>query len=154
MPEFVAETYTPRDAPGTSAGAPSAGDLARAAEQASGPGAPVQFLGVIAVPEEETCFWLYQAPTADAVRAAMAAAGLRPERVTPAVTLRPPDCAPGPAPSTRHTTRPPAPPPDPESTAPGPHHACPSAPGTGPPDSPAGRHSPPRGQAPPRLSGS
>jgi hypothetical protein len=129
MPEFVAETYTPRGAPGTSAAAPSAGDLARAAEQASGPGAPVQFLGAIAVPEEETCFWLYQAPAADAVRAAMTATGLRPERVALAVTLRPPGCAPGHAPSTQHTTQPP----DPQCTAPGRHRACPSAPGTGPP---------------------
>jgi len=88
MPEFLAETYTPRDA--VSAGAPGAGDLARAAEQASGPGAPAHFLGAIAVPGEEICFWLYQAPTAGAVRAAMTAAGLRPERISPAVTLRPP----------------------------------------------------------------
>src|SRR5215467_7355952 len=88
MPEFLAETYAPRDGPGGAA--PRAGDLARAAGQASGPGAPVRFLGAIAVPGEETCFWLYQAPTADAVRAAMIAAGLRPERITPAVTIRPP----------------------------------------------------------------
>jgi len=90
MPEFLAETYTPRDAPGPSAAAPSAGDLARAAAQASGPGAPACFLGAIAIPQEETCFWLYQAPTAAAVRVAMTAAGLRPERITPAMTLRPP----------------------------------------------------------------
>ena len=68
----------------------AAGQAARAVGQASRPGAPVCFLGAIAVPEEETCFWLYQAPSADAVRAAMTAAGLRPERITPAVTLRPP----------------------------------------------------------------
>ena len=88
MPEFLAETYTPRDAPGSAA--PRAGDLARAAAHASGPGAPVRFLGAIAIRAEETCFWLYQAPTAAAVGAAMAAAGLRPERITPAVTIRPP----------------------------------------------------------------
>jgi len=70
MPEFLAETYTPCGAPGASAAAPSAGDLARAAAQASQPGAPAWFLGAIAVPGEETCFWLYQAPSADAVRAA------------------------------------------------------------------------------------
>jgi hypothetical protein len=99
MPEFLAETYTPRDAAGTAA--PRAGDLARAAARVSGPGAAVCFLGAIAVPAEETCFWLYQAPTADAVRAAMAAAGLDPGRITPAVTLRPPPTAPGPAPAAR-----------------------------------------------------
>jgi hypothetical protein len=87
MPEFLAETYTPRDGPGAT---PGAGAIARAARQASGPAAPVRFLGAIIVPGEETGFWLYQAPTAGAVRAAMAGAGLRPERITPAVTLWPP----------------------------------------------------------------
>ena len=86
MPQFLAETYTPRDAAGA---APSAGDLARAAGQAGGPGGLVCFLGAIIVPGEETGFWLYQAPAADAVRAAMTAAGLRPERITPALTIRP-----------------------------------------------------------------
>jgi hypothetical protein len=88
MGAFLAETYAPREAAGTAA--PRAGDLARAAANASGPGAPVHFLGAIIVPGEETGFWLYQAPTAEAVRAAMGAAGLRPERITPAVTIWPP----------------------------------------------------------------
>ena len=60
MPEFLAETYTPREVLDTAA--PRAGDLARAAAHAGGPGAPVCFLGAIAVPGEETCFWLYPAP--------------------------------------------------------------------------------------------
>ena len=89
MPEFLAETYAPRLAP-----APRAGDVARAAGHASGPQAPVRFLGAVTVPEEETCFWLYQAPSAAAVRAAMTAAGLRPDRITPAVPIRPPAPAP------------------------------------------------------------
>ena len=88
MPEFLAETYTLRDGPGAAA-VPRAGDLARAAAQASGSGTPVCFLGAIAVPSEETCSWLYQAPTAAAVRAAMTPAGLRPERITPALTIWP-----------------------------------------------------------------
>jgi hypothetical protein len=91
MPEFLAETYAPRGA-----AAPGAAGLARAAGHAGGPGAPVRFLGAIAVPEEETCFYLYQAPTAAAVRAAMTAAGLRPDRITPAVPIWPPGPAPGP----------------------------------------------------------
>jgi hypothetical protein len=88
MPEFLAETYAPRDVPDTAA---------LAAERASQPGAPVRLLGAILVPGEETCFWLYQAPSAAAVRAAMTAARLRPERITPAVSIRPPDPAPAPA---------------------------------------------------------
>ena len=90
MPEFPAETYTPRGAP-----VPRPADAARAAGQASQPGAPVRFLHAIVVPEEETCFWLYQAPSAGAVRAAMTRAGLRPDRITPAISIRPPDPAPG-----------------------------------------------------------
>jgi len=87
MPEFLAETYTAPEA--LSSAALRVGELA----QAVGPAAPARFLGAIAVPAEETCFYLYQAPTAAAVRAAMAAAGLRPERITPAVTIRPPSPA-------------------------------------------------------------
>ena len=68
MPEFLAETYAPRDAPGTAT--PSAAGAA-AAGQASQDRAPVRFLGAILVPEEETCFWLYQAPSAAAVHEAM-----------------------------------------------------------------------------------
>jgi hypothetical protein len=92
MPEFMAETYIPRGGPG----APAPGDLAQAAAQASRPGAAVRFLGAILLPGEETGFWLYQAPAAEAVRAAMTAAGLRPERITPALTIRPPPCPPRP----------------------------------------------------------
>jgi hypothetical protein len=89
MPEFLAETYAPR-------GAPGAADAALAADQASGPGGPVRLLGAILVPGEETCFWLYQAPSAGAVSEAMTAARLRPERITPAVSIPPPDPAPSP----------------------------------------------------------
>jgi Protein of unknown function (DUF4242) len=91
MPEFLAETYAPRLAPGTAA--PSAADAALAADQASCAGGTVRFLGAILVPDEETCFWLYEAPSADAVRAAMTRARLRPDRITPAVPIRPSDPA-------------------------------------------------------------
>ena len=93
MPEFLAETYTPWLAPGIAA--PCAGDVARVAAHAAGPQAPAWFLGAVAVPEEETCFGLCQAPSAAAVRAAMTAAGLCAERITEAVALRPPAPAPG-----------------------------------------------------------
>ena len=91
MPEFLAETYVPRDAPAPAV--PRPGDIAQGADQASQPGAPVRFLGAVLVPHEETCFWLYQAPSADAVRAAMTRARLRPERITPAVSIQPSDPA-------------------------------------------------------------
>jgi hypothetical protein len=109
MPEFLAETYTSREE--LSNAALRADDLARAAAHACGPGAPARFLGAIAVPAEETCFYLYQAPTADAVRAAMTAAGLRPDRITPAIFTGPPQARPGTGAAARppsgNTTRPP-----------------------------------------------
>jgi hypothetical protein len=111
MPEFLAETY----APGTAA--PRAGDLALAADQVSRPGAPVRFLRAVVVPDEETCFCLYQAPSAGAVREAMTRAGLRPVRITRAVTITPPRTGAGPAPGTQATTRPSAPSPDPQGTS-------------------------------------
>ena len=115
-------------------GARRSADIALAAGQASQHGAPVRFLGAILVADEETCFWLYQAPSAGAVRAAMTRALLRPERIAPAVPVRPPEARPDPAPRTGSTTRAPAPSPDPASTSPHqPHHTSPPAPGTGPP---------------------
>ena len=54
----------------------------------SQPGVPVRFLDAIAAPEE-SCFWPYQPPSADAVRAAMSCARLRPARITHAVTVTP-----------------------------------------------------------------
>jgi hypothetical protein len=82
MPEFVAETYAPRDVP-------SAADLALAAGQASQRGGAVRFLGAILISDEETCFWRYQAPSAAVVRLAMIRARLRPGRITPAVPVGP-----------------------------------------------------------------
>ena len=110
MPEFLAETYTFLLAPGIPA--VCAADVAGAAAHAAGPGASACFLGAVAVPEEETCFWLYQAPSAAAVRAAMIAAGLRPERITPAVSIRPPDSAPSPTAGPATTSAP-----DPDRTS-------------------------------------
>jgi len=92
MPEFVAETYAPRDVPG-------AADIALAAGQASQRGGAVRFLGAILIPDEETCFWRYQAPSAGVVRLAMIRARLRPGRITPAVPVRPPEARPDPAPA-------------------------------------------------------
>ena len=132
MPEFLAETYAPRGDSGTPA--PSAADLARTAGQASGPQGPVRFLGAIAVPEEETCFWLYQAPSAAAVRLAMIRARLRPERITPAVLAGPLEADPDRASRIGSTTRPPAPSPDPAAISLHPRQrTSPAAAGTGPP---------------------
>jgi hypothetical protein len=88
MPQFLAETYTPRGAPDSTAVA--AGDVALATEQVGEETAAVRLLGAIFVPDEETCFFLYQAPSADAVREAMTRARLRPGRINQAVSITPP----------------------------------------------------------------
>lgn len=85
MPEFLAEAYTPHGAPDITAVV--ADDLALAMEQVSAETAPVRFLGAIVVPEDETCFFLYQSFSADAVREVMTRAGLPPERVTQAASI-------------------------------------------------------------------
>jgi hypothetical protein len=97
MPEFLAETYTPRGTPGTDTAAARPGDIARAAGQASAPGAPVRFLHAIVVPAEETCFWLYQAPSAGAVRAASPATNQRRKQMPMPATTPPLPMPPAPS---------------------------------------------------------
>jgi hypothetical protein len=80
--EFLVEAYLSRVTSGGVGAAP--GQLAVAAEQLSREGTGVTFLHAISVPEEETCFYLYRAPSAAAVREAAARAGLRWERITEA----------------------------------------------------------------------
>ena len=84
MPEFLAEIYAPQDAADL-----VARRAAQAADQPRDQRRQVRLLGAVVVPEEETCFCLYQASSAGAVRAAMAGAGLRPDRITPAVSIWP-----------------------------------------------------------------
>ena len=80
MPQFLAETYAAPDA--ASLATLRARDIAISTEHVNQEAGPVWFLGAIFVPEDETCFYLYQAASADIVRAAMTRAGLRPERIT------------------------------------------------------------------------
>jgi len=87
MPEFLIETYIPRDAPDVAA--LGAGDAAIAAEQVREEGAQIRFLRAIFVPEDETCFYLYQSPSAEAVRDAVTRARLPFERITQAVSISP-----------------------------------------------------------------
>jgi hypothetical protein len=56
-----------------------------AAEQLSGEGTPVRFLRSIFVPEDGSCFFLYEGPSADAVGEAGRRAALAVERVVEAV---------------------------------------------------------------------
>ena len=85
MPQFLAEAYVPRDS--ADIVALRTGDRAMAMELVSAETAPVRFLGAIYVPQDETCFHLYQAQSAGAVREAMTRAGLQPERIAQAVSI-------------------------------------------------------------------
>lgn len=49
-------------------------------------GIPVRFVRSIFVPEDESCFYLFEAPSAEAVRQAVHRARLRFDRIVEAVT--------------------------------------------------------------------
>jgi hypothetical protein len=84
MREFVAEQYVSRSDPGTAERGARAARLA--AERLTREGTPVELVRSIFIPEDETCIYVYEACSIDAVRAALARAPLRFERVAEAVT--------------------------------------------------------------------
>jgi hypothetical protein len=83
MTEFIAELYVARgnhDAVGTDA------ERARvAAAELTREGTPVRLLRSIFVPEDETCFLLYEAASAEAVREAVRRAAIACEHVAETV---------------------------------------------------------------------
>jgi hypothetical protein len=85
MPEFLAETYAPATHPAPAVS--RAGNLSVAAGRACRLGVSVRFAGAIVVPDDETCFCLYQAPSAAAVCEAMTRARLQLERITQAMSI-------------------------------------------------------------------
>jgi hypothetical protein len=67
---------------------PEASRRARvAAAELTRQGTPVRFLGSISVPEDEMCFYLYEGPSAAAVREASRRAAIQFERVVEAVPV-------------------------------------------------------------------
>jgi hypothetical protein len=84
MSEFLAESFVPRAQ--ATAAAPGLEDLSRAAAQLTHEGTKVRLKRSIVVPEEETCFYLFEAVSEDAVREAAARSGLRFERIGKAVS--------------------------------------------------------------------
>jgi len=80
MREFLIEFYIARK---DVAAVGNATQRARhAAEQLAGEGTPVRCLSSIFIAEEETCFLLYEAPSAGAVQAAAGRAGLPSDHIT------------------------------------------------------------------------
>lgn len=85
MAEFLVECYVTRtDKARLADGSDGA---RRAAEELTREGADVRFLRSIFVPEDETCFYLFEATSADTVREAAARAGLAFGRVAEAVAV-------------------------------------------------------------------
>jgi hypothetical protein len=83
MAEFLVEVYVSR---GTAAGVGSSLDRARlGAQEITQEGRPVRYIRSIFVPEDETCFLVYEAVSAEAVHAAVRRAALQFERVSEAV---------------------------------------------------------------------
>lgn len=81
--EFLVELYVSRtDAASVERGAARA---RLAAEQLTREGTPVRYLRSIFVPEDETCFFLCEAGSVEAVRDTARLAGLRFERIAEAV---------------------------------------------------------------------
>jgi hypothetical protein len=83
MFEFLVETYAPYEAPSAAA---SVKGLSLAADQVSGTRAQVRLQRAIHLPADDIAFYLFEASSADAVRDAMTRAGLRPDRITEAVS--------------------------------------------------------------------
>jgi hypothetical protein len=82
--EFLLELYVPKeDGRAVEVGA---GRARRAAEEMSREGTLVRYLRSIFVPEDETCFYLYEAASAEDVAKAARRAALPFERVAEAVT--------------------------------------------------------------------
>jgi hypothetical protein len=81
--EFLVETYVAQDDGATIA---RRAERARdAADRLTREGTPVEFIRSIFVPADETCFYLYEASSADLVQAAARSAHLRFERVVETV---------------------------------------------------------------------
>jgi hypothetical protein len=76
--------YVPRAVAAVSAPGPH--EVAKAADQLTKEGHHVRLTRSILIPEDETCFYLFQAQSGDAVREAAERSGLRFERVVDAVS--------------------------------------------------------------------
>jgi hypothetical protein len=86
VPEYLVEIYMPR---GDASGAPDEGARVRAAALRAGRHrARVRYRSSIFVPEDETCFILFEADSADAVREAARLVHLPCDRVSAAFSHR------------------------------------------------------------------
>jgi hypothetical protein len=83
MAEYLVELYVSRE--DSAAVESSARRAGVAAEELTAKGVPVRYVRAIFVPEDETCFFLYEAGSAGAVRDAARRAGFCCGRITEAL---------------------------------------------------------------------
>jgi hypothetical protein len=83
VPSYLVEVYLPRS---RSDEARAAGRRARAAaEQLSREGVPIRYVRTTFLPDDETCFHLFEAPTPTAVEEVSRRAALGRARIIPAI---------------------------------------------------------------------
>jgi hypothetical protein len=81
MPNYLVEVYLPRS---RADDARASGHRARtAAEQLASEGLPIRYVRTMYLPEDETCFHLFEAPTPATVEEASRRAALGPTRIVP-----------------------------------------------------------------------
>jgi len=83
VPSFLAETYLAR--PDRTRAQEHAQRARVAAQELAKQGTPIRFVRSIYVPDDEVCFFVFDAISADAVEAACARAAVRFERVVEAI---------------------------------------------------------------------
>lgn len=84
MSEFLVEVYVPRAA--AASAMPRLEEVLGMADELTRGGRHVQLLRSIFVPDDETCFYLYEGQSGEAVREAATRSGLQVERVVEAVS--------------------------------------------------------------------
>jgi hypothetical protein len=83
MPSYLVEAYVPR-ARAAEVRATGRGACA-AAEELSREGTPVRYVRTTFLPDDETCFHVFEAASEDAVREVCGRAGIGSARIVPAV---------------------------------------------------------------------
>jgi len=86
VPSYLVEVYLPRSRADEARA--TAGRARAVAEELSREGRPIRYIRTTFLPDDETCFHLFDAPSAEVVKEASSRAELGPARVVPAIEAR------------------------------------------------------------------